>query len=58
MYNGYRSCGSRDVTYLICQVTLQVHVIKELCEFMEGNSSLYIPILSSLVATGIVVVDI
>lgn len=48
---------SRDKTDLIFQVTLQDLVIKGLCEFLEGNSSLYIPTLPSLVATGIAVVD-
>ena len=32
--------------------------IKEFCHFIEGSSSFYIPILPSLVAMGIVVVEI
>ena len=39
--DGYRACGSRDITYLIFHVTLQDHVIKGSCDFMEGSSSLY-----------------
>ena len=54
----FNSCCSRDIIDLIFHVTLEDHVIKGLCEVMEGSSSLYIPTLPSLVATNIVVVDI
>ena len=42
----------------IFHVTLQYHIIKGLCEFTKGRPLLFIPILPSLVATGIVLVDI
>ena len=54
----HRPGCSRDITDLIFHVTLQDHVIKELCEFMEGSSSLHIPTLPSLAATRIMIVDI
>ena len=38
-------------------MTLQDHMIKGPCDIMEGSSLLNIPTLSSLVAMGIVVVD-
>ena len=39
-------------------MTLQNHVIKGPCDFMEESSSLYIPTLPNSVATDIVLVDI
>ena len=51
-------CGSWDITYLICHVTLQQLVIKGSFNFMGGNSSLYATILSGLVALGIVAAEI
>ena len=50
--NDHRSCGSRDITYLICHVTLQDHFIKRSC------SSLYVTTLLGLVTIGIAVVKI
>ena len=50
--------GSRDVTDIILHVTFQDHVIKSLCDFIEGSSSLCISILLSLVVPGIAVVNI
>ena len=38
MLYGHRPCGSRDITYLFCQVILQDHLIKRFCDFMKGNS--------------------
>ena len=35
-------------------VTLQDHVVKELCEFIEGSLFLYILTKQSFVATGVV----
>ena len=57
-FNGQRPCSSRDITYLICHVTLQDHVIKGSCDFMEGSSSLYVTTMLCLVAINIVVVEI
>ena len=48
----YRPCCRIDIRELIFHVTLREHVIKGLCEFMKGSSSLHIPTLPSLVATG------
>ena len=56
-FNGHRSCDSRDITDLIFHVTLQDHLIKRGRDFMEGSSSLYIPTLSTLVVTSVVIAD-
>ena len=53
-FNGHRSCGSRDTAAKIVYVTLQDHVIKVSGEFMEENSSLYIPTLPKLIAIDMV----
>ena len=58
MFGGRSYCSSEDIMKLIGHVTLQDHVIKGPCDFMEGSSPLYIPKLQSLVAMRIVVVDI
>ena len=50
--------GSGAKTYLICFVTLQDHVIQGFCDYIEGKSSLYVTTLPSLVAIGIVVLEI
>ena len=42
-FGGHRPCGRKDIKYLILQVILLDHAIKELCDFMEGSSWLYIP---------------
>ena len=57
-FNGHRPCGSRNVTHLICHMTLQLHVIKGFCDFMERSSTLYVTTLSSSVAVVILVVEI
>ena len=57
-FSGHRLCCRSDITYLVFHVILQDHVIKGLCKFMEGNSSMYIPTLPSLVVTSIVVLGI
>ena len=44
--------------HLICYLTLQDHISKLTCDFMEGSSLLHIPTLPSLVAIGIIVVDV
>ena len=43
--------------HLICHVKLQDHMIKQSCDFMGAKSSLYVTTLPSLVAIGIVVVE-
>ena len=41
-FNSHRSCGSRGMTYLMCHMTLQDHVIKGYCNFMDRSYSLYV----------------
>ena len=48
--------GSGDLTYLTCHMTFENHVTKGSCDFMKGNSSLYITILPDLAAISIMVV--
>ena len=55
---GSHSCGSQDITYLICHATLQVYVVKGFAVFMEGNSSLSVTTPPDLVTLDIVVVEI
>ena len=55
-FNGQRFCGNRDITYLICHVTLQYHVIKRFSDFIEGICLLNRTTLSSLVAIAILIV--
>ena len=57
-FNGKRPCGSRDIRYLICHMTLQNHMIKGCCDFMKGRSLLYVTALPSVVAVVFVGVDI
>ena len=52
------SIASRDIKYLICHMTSQNHVILGSSNFMSGRSSLHVTTLPSLVAIGIVVVEI
>ena len=54
---GCWSLESGDIKYLICHVTSQNLVIEGSSNFMKGNSSLYVTILPSLVAIGIVMVE-
>ena len=57
-FRGHRSCGSSDTAAKIFYVILQDCVIKGSGDFMEGNSSLYIPTLPKLIGTDIVLMDI
>ena len=57
-FGEHRPCGSRDRKDRVFHVTLQGHMIKGPCDFMEGSSSLSIPTLPSLLVTDIVSVDI
>ena len=45
---GHRPCGSSDTATKIVYIILQDHVIKGSGDFMEGNSSLYIPTLPKI----------
>ena len=51
-------CGSSDTAAKIFYVTLQDYVIKGSGDFMEGNSSLHIPILPKLIVIDIVLMHI
>ena len=51
-FGDHRHCCSRDIADLMFHVTLQDHVIKLLCDFIERNTSLYITSLPNLVAIG------
>ena len=57
-FNGHRHCGTRNIMYLICYMGLQHHQMKGPCNFMEGNCSLYIVILPSLLDIVTTVVEI
>lgn len=57
-FSGHRPYCSRGITDLIFLVTFQDYVIKRLCEFINGGSLFYTPILQRLVVTGIAVADI
>ena len=50
--------GSSDAAAKIVSVTSQEHVIKEPGDFMEENSSLYIPTLPKLRVIDIILMDI
>ena len=58
LVNGHRPCGSTDITYLTCHMTLQDHVISGSIDFMEEGSLLYVTNLPSLVAVALVVMEI
>ena len=47
-FSGHKLCGSRDIIYLIYQVTLQDHTMKVSCDFKEGSSLLYVTTMASL----------
>ena len=55
-FSGFKHCGGGDIS-LICQKISQDHVIKGQCNFMSGSSSFYVTNLTSLVAIGIMVVE-
>ena len=55
---GHWYSANGDIKYLTCDVTSQNHVIEGSCKFLSGSSSWYVTSLPSLVAMGIVVVDI
>ena len=54
----YSHCGSGYIMHLISYLTLQDHISKVTCDFMEGSFLLHIPTLPSLVVIGIIVVDV
>ena len=54
---GHTRCGSSDTAVKIVYMTLQDHVIEGSGDFMEGQSSLYIPTLPKLIAIDIMLMD-
>lgn len=57
-FHDHRSCGNRDITYLICRMNLQDQVMMRFCDIVAGASLLYTTVLPSLVAIVTVVVVI
>ena len=58
MFDGHWSSESGDLKYLTCHVILQNHVIEGSSNFVSGSFLWYITVLPSLVAMGIIVVEI
>ena len=58
MSDSHCSSASGDIKYLTCHVTLQNHVFEGSSKFMSGSSSWFTTTLPSLMAIGIVVVEI
>ena len=58
MFDAHRSSASGNITYLICHMTSQDHVIERSCEVTDGSTPLYVTVQPSLMAIGIVVVEI
>ena len=55
---GHTHSGSRDVTALVCHLTLEEHVIKASNDLMVKSPSRYDTILPALVAIDTVIVKI
>ena len=58
MFGGLWSSASEDTRFLICNVTLQNHMIQGSRNFISASSSWYIITLPDLMAIGIVIVEI
>ena len=37
--SGNKHCDSGDIIFLICYMTSRKHMVKELCEYMDGSPS-------------------
>ena len=57
-FSGFRPVGSSDTAAKIVYMTLREHLIKKSGDFLEGNSTLYIPTLPKLIAIDIELMDI
>ena len=57
-FGGHRHSGGRDITIFVCEVTLQDHIIRALCDFMVRIPLRSVTILPSFVAIDTVVVEI
>ena len=56
-FGGQRYCSSRDITFLVCHVIKQVHVIEGSGNYNDRSFSRQVTILPSLVIIGTVVVE-
>ena len=57
-FGGHSHSGSGVIMNLVCHLILQDNMIKGACDCMGGRFSWYVTTLPSLVAIGIVVVEI
>ena len=57
-FNNRRSCGSTDITYSICGLTLQDYVNEGSCDFMEKSCTLYVTNPLGVLIIDIVVMEI
>ena len=58
MIDVHKTCASRDITYLICHVNSQDHMIEGSFDVMGASSSLCFTTLAGLVAVGLMLVGI
>ena len=58
MIDVHKTCASRDITYLICHVNSQDHMIEGSFGVMGASSSLCFTTLAGLVAVGLILVGI
>ena len=58
MIGVHKTSASRDITYLICHVNSQDHMIEGSFDVMGASSSLCFTTLAGLVAVGLVLVGI
>ena len=58
VFGGHWFSANGDIKYLICHMTFENHVTERSYTFLSGCSSLPATILPTLVAIGIVVVEI
>ena len=57
MFGDHWSSASGNIKYLVFHVTSQNHLIEGSCKFMIETSLLYVTVMSSLMAIGIVVTE-
>ena len=57
MFGDHWSSASGNIKYLVFHATSQNHLIEGSCKFMIETSFLYVTVMSSLMAIGIVVTE-
>ena len=57
-FGDLKHCGSVNITFLVCYVILQDHLIKEPCNFMSRGLSWKVTVLLNVVVIGILGVKI